>query len=226
MVCYQMIRCSPVASQGLPSSQADMSAIAAQLVDYENKVAVGEAMVNISQHKKRLRELEFEYNFNIASEILPREPDCSYGAPVCVHELLTSSEPIEDPAVTAIAARALLWQGGYASEPVQPCTTLAAFADTGLSSASALPAAAPSGLSAAAPSGLPAEGAVVLSDQLPSLSPHRVRAAHDGSIALKGITNMAGTIVSTFADDRYPSHSAVLVAIQDLPGLQPWMYTV
>jgi hypothetical protein len=46
---------------------------------------------------------------------------------------------------------------------------------------------------------------VVLSDQLPSLSPHRVRAAHDGSVALKGITNMTGTIVS---------HGAVLTAIQ------------
>ena len=37
---------------------------------------------------------------------------------------------------------------------------------------------------------------------------------------------MAGTIVSTFADDRYPSHAAVLAAIQDLPALQPWMYAV
>ena len=32
---------SPVATQGLPSGQADIAAIAAQLVDYENKVAVG-----------------------------------------------------------------------------------------------------------------------------------------------------------------------------------------
>ena len=217
---------SPVASQGLPSGQADMSAIAAQLVDYENEVAVSEAMVKISQHKKRLRELELEYNLNIASEILPQQADGSYSTPVCVHELLTSSESIEDPAVAAIAVRALLWGGGYAQEPVQTCTTLAASEDAGYSSGSALPAAAPSGLSVLAPSGLPAEGAFVLSEQLPSLSPHRVSTAHDGSVALKGITNMAGTILSTCADDRYPSHSAVLVAIQDLPGLQPWMYTV
>ena len=94
------------------------------------------------------------------------------------------------------------------------------------SDAALLPAAAHSRSSEAGPSCLAEERALVVVDQLPPLSPHRARAAHDGSVALKGIMNMAGTIVSTFADDRYPSHAAVLAALQDLPALQTWMYTV
>ena len=178
-----------MASQGLPSGPAELTAIAAQLVDYENKVAVGEAMVKIFQHKKRLRELEFEYNLNMnAPELHPMRTDGSFSAPVRMNELLTSSEPIEDPATAAVAARGLLWGGAFAQEPLSG-TTLAASDDVGSSSDSALPAAAHSGLSGVGPSCLADERALVLADQLPSLPPHRVRAAHEGSVTLKGITN-------------------------------------
>ena len=219
---------SAVVSQGLPSGPADLASIAAQLVDYENKVAVGEAMVAISKHKKRLRELEHEFNFHMdeVPTLHPSRNDGTFSAPVHMHELLTSSEPITDPATAAVAVRGLLFGGAYAEEPPAGSMLSASDGVGSSSDAALLPAAAHSRSSEAGPSCLAEERALVVVDQLPPLSPHRARAAHDGSVALKGIMNMAGTIVSTFADDRYPSHAAVLAALQDLPALQTWMYTV
>ena len=78
---------------------------------------------------------------NEVPELHPSRNDGTFSAPVRMHELLTSTEPIEDPATAAVAVRGLLFGGAYADEPLSGAM-LAVSDEVGSSSGSALPPAA------------------------------------------------------------------------------------